>query len=78
MDKKFWIGFPAVFVTIAVLDFLVNNVLLSATYADESMKHLWRAPEDMKVWIFFVVYLFIAPEAARNGSPKIQDGSAAT
>ena len=50
----------AVFVTIAVLDFIVNMVLLSSTYQDESMKQLWRSQAEMKVWLFYVVYLFVA------------------
>lgn len=60
MNKKTWIGFVAVFVTIAVLDFIVNMVLLSSTYQDESMKQLWRSQAEMKVWLFYVVYLFVA------------------
>jgi len=60
VNKKTWIGFVAVFVTIAVLDFIVNMVLLSSTYQDESMKQLWRSQAEMKVWLFYVVYLFVA------------------
>lgn len=60
MNKKVWIGFVVVFVVIAVLDLIVNMVLLKSVYEDESMKHLWRAPEQMKIWLFYVVYVFVA------------------
>jgi hypothetical protein len=60
MNKKFWIGFVVVFVVLAVLDIFVNAVLLKSTYEDESMKQLWRSPEDMKIGVFFIVYLFEA------------------
>ena len=60
MNKKVWIGFVAVFMTIAVLDWFVNDVVLASTYQDESMKQLWRSPAEMKIWMFYLVYLVVA------------------
>lgn len=58
MNKKFWIGFIVVFFVIAVVDMLVNGLLLESTYQQSAS--LWRSPEEMKMWLFFVVYLFVA------------------
>jgi hypothetical protein len=60
MNKKLWLGTVVVFVALAVLDMLVNGVLLSSTYQEESMKHLWRPEGEMKMGVFFIVYAFIA------------------
>jgi hypothetical protein len=58
MNKKFWTGFVAVFVAIAVVDTIVNMFLLSSAY--EATANLWRPMAEMKIWLFYVVYLFIA------------------
>ena len=58
MHKKVWIGFAAVFVTIALVDTIVNMFLLRSTYMDPTMTHLWRPEAEMKIWLFYVVYLF--------------------
>jgi len=58
MNKKVWTGFAAVFVVIAVLDAIVNLVLLKSTYQETA--HLWRPEAEMKIWLFYVVYLFVA------------------
>jgi hypothetical protein len=60
MNKKFWIGFVVVFFVIAILSFLIHGVLLMSTYQQDSMKMLWRAPNEMKMWLMYVVYIFIA------------------
>jgi hypothetical protein len=58
MNKKLWQGTVVVFVVLAILEYLIHNVLLSSTYQEESMKHLWR--EEMKTGVFFIVYVFVA------------------
>jgi hypothetical protein len=58
MSKKFWIGFVAVFVTLGVLEAVVNMVLLSSAF--KATANLWRPPAEMKIWLFYVIYLFIA------------------
>ena len=58
MNKKFWTGFVVVFVVLSVLEFIVNTVLLSSTYQETA--NLWRQVAEMKIWIFYVVYLFVA------------------
>ena len=60
MNKKFWIGFAVIFFVIAIFSFLIHGVLLMSTYEQDSMKMLWRAPNEMKMWLMYVVYLFIA------------------
>jgi len=58
MGKKFWTGFVVVFVVLSLLEYILYNVLLSSTY--EATPNLWRPAAEMKIWIFYVVYLFIA------------------
>jgi hypothetical protein len=58
MNKKLWTGFIAVFLVLAVLEFIVNVVLLKSAYMETA--HLWRPEGEMKIWLFYVVYLFIA------------------
>ena len=58
MNKKFWTGFVAVYVTIAVVEFIVNMVLMSAAYMETA--NLWRPMAEMKIWLFYVIYLFVA------------------
>ena len=60
MSKKFWIGFVAVFVALSVTDFLIHAVILAATYQAEPMKSLMRPDMMDKLWIYYVVYAFIA------------------
>jgi hypothetical protein len=56
MSKKFWTGFVVVFVVLALVEFIVNTLLLSSAYAETAK--LWRP--EMKIWLFYVVYHFIA------------------
>lgn len=58
MAKKFWIGFVVVFLIIAIWEAVVNMVLLSAAYQQTS--NLWRPEGEMKIWLFYVCYLFVA------------------
>lgn len=58
MSRKFWIGFVVVFLVMAFWQFLVNTVFLSADY--EATKQLWRPMEEMKMGVFYVVYLFMS------------------
>jgi hypothetical protein len=58
MNKKFWIGFVVVFLVMAFWQFLVNAVFLSADY--EATKQLWRPMEEMKMGIFYLVYLIMS------------------
>jgi hypothetical protein len=58
MKKKLLIGFVVVYVLFAALDWVVNNVLLMPLYA--SVSHLFRPNEEMKLWVIFVSYIFLA------------------
>jgi len=58
MTKKLWLGIVAVFVVLSVCETIVNLLLLSSAY--QATAHLWRPMAEMKIWLFYVVYLFIA------------------
>jgi peptidoglycan biosynthesis protein MviN/MurJ (putative lipid II flippase) len=58
MNKKLWLGVLAVFVVIAAWETIVNMVLLSAAY--HATASLWRPEAEMKIWLFYVIYLFVA------------------
>lgn len=58
MDKKIWVGAIVVFILFAVLDMVVHGMLLASLY--ESTKELWRPQAEIKMWILFVNYAFIA------------------
>ena len=58
MCKKLCLGVLAVFVVLAVCETIVNMLLLSSAY--QATAALWRPEAEMKIWLFFVVYLFIA------------------
>ena len=57
-NKKIWTGAIIVFVIIALVDYVLNGVLLTGDY--EATKDLWRPMAEMKMWIIFVTYAFIA------------------
>ena len=57
-DKKFWFGAVAVFVVLSLLELIVNQLLLAGDY--EATKQLWRPMDQMKTWLFFIVYAFVA------------------
>jgi peptidoglycan biosynthesis protein MviN/MurJ (putative lipid II flippase) len=58
MNKKLWLGVLAVFVVIAAWENIVNMLLLSSAY--QATAHLWRPMTEMKIWLFYVIYLFVA------------------
>lgn len=58
MDKRIWIGTAVVFVVIALLDLVINMVVMADDYAATAA--LWRPEAEMKVWLFYVVYAFTA------------------
>jgi len=58
MSKKLLIGFVLVYVVFAALDTFVNAVLLAPSY--ESVSHLFRPSEEMKLWVIYVSYVFFA------------------
>lgn len=58
MNKKLWLGALAAFVVIAVWETIVNLVLLSSAY--HATASLWRPEAEMKIWLFYVIYLFVA------------------
>lgn len=57
-DKKFWLGAVAVFVVLSILEFAVNAGIMAGDY--EATKQLWRPMEEMKIWLFYIVYAFVA------------------
>ncbi|MER3522903.1 MAG: hypothetical protein C4326_02250 [Ignavibacteria bacterium] len=57
-DKKFWRGAVAAFVVLAILEFAVNVGIMAGDY--EATKNLWRPSEEMKTWIFYLIYAFVA------------------
>jgi hypothetical protein len=58
MNKKVWIGFVAVYLVVAVLDWVVNTMLMASAYA--STMELWRPEGEIKMWVIFVCYLFFS------------------
>ena len=60
MNKKVWIGFIAVFIGMAVTDYLIHGVILTSTYQSEPLKSLWRPDMMSKMWIFYVNYLIMS------------------
>jgi hypothetical protein len=81
MNKKVWFGFAVVFVTLQVLDGIVNFIILDPAY--KSISYLLRPEGEMKLWLlpvtglffsFFFTYIFSKgyegkgmPEGARYG-----------
>ncbi len=62
MNKKFWMGFIAVFLGMAVLSFLIHGVFLSSTYQSAAVSMLMRPEAEMMgmMWIYYVVYFIQA------------------
>jgi hypothetical protein len=58
MTKKFWLGALTVFVVLSICEAIVNMVLLASAY--KATAALWRPEAEMKIWLFYVVYLFVA------------------
>lgn len=55
MNKKVWLGFIATFITLQVLEIVVNSLILGSTY--EALKVVWRPDMMSKTWIFSLVLL---------------------
>ena len=55
MNKKVWLGFIATFITLQVLEIVVNYVILNSAY--QSVKEVWRADMMSKTWIFSLILL---------------------
>ncbi len=58
MNKRVWIGFVAVFVTLQILDGIVNFIILEPAY--KSISHFMRPAGEMKLWIIPVTGLFFS------------------
>ncbi len=58
MNKKVWLGFIGAFLTVEILDSVVNLFILSSTY--QSTSSIWRPDMNSKMWIFHVVMLIQA------------------
>lgn len=58
MNKKVLMGAVVVYILVAITDFLIHNVLMMRVY--ESTPDLWRSPEEMKMWVMFVIYVFFS------------------
>jgi hypothetical protein len=55
MNKKVWLGFIATFITIEILEAIVNFVILNPAY--QSTTQVWRPDMMSKMWIFHLVML---------------------
>jgi hypothetical protein len=60
MNKKVLTGAAVLFVAMSFLGYIIHEVLLKSTYMEESMRNLWRAPEDMKMGLIFVVNIIVS------------------
>ena len=58
MNKKIWFGFAATFITLQVLDGVVNFYILDSTY--KSISHLLRPEGEGKLWLLPVTGLFLS------------------
>ena len=58
MNKKFWLGFVAVFVLVLLLDFVVNTFLMMSEYM-QTMQ-LWRPEAEMKHGVMIITELIFA------------------
>ena len=59
MNKKFWIAYVVVFISMGVLSFLIHGVILTQTYQKPAISILMRPEAEMMgmMWIYYVVYL---------------------
>jgi len=55
MNKKFWMSFIAVFITMEILDFVVHGLILAPTY--QAHQALFRPDMNSKMWIYHVISL---------------------
>jgi len=60
MNKKLWISFIVVFILMGVLNFIIHGVILAPTYQSDQMKNIWRVDMESKMWIYYIVFIFIS------------------
>jgi hypothetical protein len=60
MSKKLWLGFIVVFIAMAITSFIVHGVILSSCYKSDEMANIWRTDMNQKMWIYYLVYIFIS------------------
>jgi hypothetical protein len=60
MNKKLWIGFIVVFIAMALTDLIIHGFLLKSYWESEEMMKIWRPDMDQKMWIYYVVYIFVS------------------
>jgi hypothetical protein len=60
MNKKFWIAFIVVFIAMGILSFLTHGIILSSAYQSDAMKNIWRPDMMSKMWIYYLVYIFVS------------------
>jgi hypothetical protein len=58
VNARAWLGFVVVFVVMSVLEAVIHVGLLSADY--QATANLWRPMGDMKIYIFYMVYLIVS------------------
>ena len=58
MNRKIWLGCVAVYLVVAVLEWIVNTMLMASAYA--STAELWRPGGEIKMWVILVCYAFFA------------------
>ena len=58
MVKQSLLAVIAIFITWAILDFIIHDILLQSTY--EATAELWRRMEEMKMSLMYVVTLLFA------------------
>jgi hypothetical protein len=44
----------------SVLSLIIHSVILGPVYQSDAIKNIWRTDMMSKMWIFYVVYLFVS------------------
>jgi hypothetical protein len=60
MNKNFWISFVVIFIAMSVLSLIIHSVILGPVYQSDAMKNIWRTDMMSKMWIYYLVCLFIS------------------
>ena len=55
MNKKVWVGAVIVFIAFGIMDYVVHSVLMMSTYQSMVDSGTFRAPDDAKMHVFFLV-----------------------
>jgi hypothetical protein len=58
MNRKVLLGFVAVFVVVAIIDWIVNTMLMASVYAQ--IADLMRPEEEVKMWLIVICWIFFA------------------